>query len=125
MEEIDKHGLKEKKHTEKGNICLGEAVIRSVCVCPLPALLKIELGCTDCHTHADMLSLKLYLPGSETARFPYMNDASPPSDGTERSCGQEGTTVVTRDLPEHPLEINGVRSTGVGKIHFWKVLETI
>lgn len=98
-------------------------MIRSVCVCvcPLPALLKIELGCTDCHTHADMLSLKLYLPVSETVRFPHMSRTSPPRTSTQGSHSQEGTAVVVRDLPEHPRELgdterNGVRNTRVGKL---------
>lgn len=73
-----------------------------VCVCPLPALLKIEPGCTDCHTHADMLSLELYLRvgGSQ---IPYTSHTFP------SSAGRKGPAWVPQGMSPGEIKANKVR----------------
>lgn len=86
-----------------------------VCVCPLPALLKIEPGCTDCHTHADMLSLELYLQvgGSQ---IPYTSHTFP------SSAGRKGPAWVPQGMSPGEIKANKVWGK---KNPFWKLQETI
>lgn len=72
-----------------------------VCVCPLPALLKIEPGCTDCHTYADMLLLELYLwvGGSQ---IPYTSHTFP------SSAGRKGPAWVPQGMSPGEIKANKV-----------------